>query len=87
MTRAIGLPVLQAKICKVKRVSFFGREVPVIMQNENGPCPLLGIANVLLLRNTLQLPSGAPDISQARLLALIAEYLLDSTQVRMRPFP
>ena len=66
---------------KIKRIPFFGREVPVVLQNENGPCPMLGIANVLLLRNAVQLPSGAPDISQARLLALIAEYLLDSTQV------
>lgn len=66
---------------KIKRSKFFGREVPIVLQNENGPCPLLGIANVLLLRNILQLPSAAPDVSQDRLLALIAEHLLDSAQV------
>lgn len=72
---------------KIKRVDFFGRrEVPVVLQNENGPCPLLAIANVLLLRNTLQLPSGAPDVSQERLLAVVAERLLDDTaQVWPRP--
>mmetsp|Transcript_8175 Transcript_8175/g.23462 ORF Transcript_8175/g.23462 Transcript_8175/m.23462 type:complete len:243 (+) Transcript_8175:272-1000(+) len=63
----------------IKRTRFFGRDVPIILQNENGPCPLLAIANVLLLRNVLQLPSGAQDISQSRLLSLIAEHLLDST--------
>ena len=66
---------------KIKRIQFFGREVPVVMQNDNGPCPMLAIANVLLLRNLVQLPSGAPDISQTRLLALITDHLLDSTEV------
>ena len=28
---------------KIKQISFFGRKAPIIMQNENGPCPLIGI--------------------------------------------
>lgn len=28
---------------KVKRISFLGSKRPIIMQNENGPCPLIGI--------------------------------------------
>jgi hypothetical protein len=36
------------------------------MQNKNGPCPLLAIANVLSLRNELKLPAGVRDITQAR---------------------
>jgi hypothetical protein len=36
------------------------------MQNKNGPCPLLAIANVLSLRNELKLPAGIRDITQAR---------------------
>jgi hypothetical protein len=35
------------------------------MQNKNGPCPLLAIANVLSLRNELKLPVGVRDITQA----------------------
>jgi hypothetical protein len=27
----------------VKHVSFLGRTVPILLQNENGPCPLLAI--------------------------------------------
>ena len=64
----------------VKRVSFLGREnVPIICQNENGPCPLLGIANVLLLRNVIQLegPSDRPEVSTGELMSLIAARLLD----------
>ena len=32
--------------------------VGIITQNENGPCPLLSIVNVLLLRGKLSLPDG-----------------------------
>uniref|UniRef100_A0A061R138 Protein fam63b-like n=1 Tax=Tetraselmis sp. GSL018 TaxID=582737 RepID=A0A061R138_9CHLO len=72
-------------IYKIKRVQFFGRQVPIILQNENGPCPLLAIANVLLLRNTIQLPEAASDISQDRLLGIIGEHLLDVTQEHVDP--
>ena len=65
---------------KVKRVSFFGRkDVPIICQNENGPCPLLAIANVLLLRNAIAL-EGSPDrpeVSTGELMSLLAARLLD----------
>lgn len=49
---------------KVKTVSFLGRRVPVMLQDVNGPCPLLAIANVLLLRNQLQLPAGVGEVAQ-----------------------
>lgn len=62
----------------IKRVHFFRREVPIIVQNKNGPCPLLAIANVLLLRNQLQLHQDAGQISEARLMSLVAERLLDT---------
>lgn len=51
-------------VYKLKRIDFFGRKVPVALQNENGPCPLLAIANILLLKKQIQLSEHAPDISQ-----------------------
>ena len=51
-------------VYKLKRIDFFGRKVPVALQNENGPCPLLAIANILLLKKQIELPEHAPDISQ-----------------------
>ena len=51
-------------ICIIKRIHFFGRSVKIVMQNENGPCPLLAIANVLSLRNELKLPAGIREITQ-----------------------
>ena len=35
---------------RTKRITYYGNELPILMQNENGPCPLLALANVLLLR-------------------------------------
>ncbi|KAJ0672224.1 putative MINDY deubiquitinase [Helianthus annuus] len=32
-----------------KPIRFFGNITPIILQNENGPCPLLAICNVLKL--------------------------------------
>ena len=45
-----------------------GRGVPVVMQSENGPCPLLAIANVLLLRGNISLPAGASEVTQVAAL-------------------
>lgn len=42
------------------------RTVPILLQDVNGPCPLIAIINVLLLRGTITLPAGAGEIPQAR---------------------
>ncbi|KAK1374438.1 ubiquitin carboxyl-terminal hydrolase MINDY-1-like [Heracleum sosnowskyi] len=63
---------------KTKLIQFFGRSTPIILQNDNGPCPLLAICNVLLLKNNLNLSPDIPEISQERLLSLVAERLIDS---------
>lgn len=49
---------------RVKMIAFKGRHVPIMLQDVNGPCPLLAIANVLLLRGQLQLPAGVGEVSQ-----------------------
>jgi len=51
-------------VYKLKRIDFFGRKVPIALQNENGPCPVLAIANILLLKKQIVLPEHAPDVSQ-----------------------
>lgn len=43
----------------------------IICQNENGPCPLIGIANVLLLRGDLSLSLDLSFISLDRLVELV----------------
>ncbi|EPS62484.1 hypothetical protein M569_12306 [Genlisea aurea] len=63
---------------RTKVVQFLGRTAPIILQNDNGPCPLLAICNVLSLKNNLNLSSDVPEISQEKLLSLVAERLIDS---------
>ncbi|KAL8543812.1 hypothetical protein ACS0TY_004391 [Phlomoides rotata] len=63
---------------KTKVVQFLGRTTPIILQNDNGPCPLLAICNVLSLKNSLNLSPDIPEVSQEKLLSLVAERLIDS---------
>jgi hypothetical protein len=51
-----------------------------VPQNLNGPCPLLAIANVLLLRNCIQIPESASRISTDSLLALVADFIVSSNR-------
>ncbi|XP_050263591.1 uncharacterized protein LOC126707901 isoform X1 [Quercus robur] len=73
-------PQQQVKECahKTKLIQFLGRTTPIVLQNDNGPCPLLAICNVLLLRNNLNLSPDTTEVSQEKLLSLVAERLIDS---------
>ncbi|XP_027913998.1 ubiquitin carboxyl-terminal hydrolase MINDY-2 isoform X1 [Vigna unguiculata] len=73
-------PLQPVKECvhKTKTIQFLGRTTPIVLQNDNGPCPLLAICNVLLLRNNLNLSPDIAEVSQEKLLSLVAERLIDS---------
>ncbi|XP_062074175.1 uncharacterized protein LOC133778306 [Humulus lupulus] len=73
-------PPAPVKECvhKTKLIQFLGRTTPIVLQNDNGPCPLLAICNILLLRNNLTLSSDVTEVSQEKLLSLVAERLIDS---------
>ncbi|XP_076920657.1 uncharacterized protein LOC143581857 [Bidens hawaiensis] len=71
-------PTVTEMMHKTKSIQFFGRTTPIVLQNDNGPCPLLAICNVLLLRNNLSLSSDVAEVSQEKLLSLVAERLIDS---------
>ena len=49
---------------RLKTIEFLGRRVPIVVQSENGPCPMLAIANIMLLRNQIHLSSVAPEVTQ-----------------------
>lgn len=66
---------------KIKRVSDQeGRLFQIVTQSLNGPCPLLAIVNVLLLRGNIVVPRNAPEISEESLVSLVAGWLLDRTE-------
>ena len=62
---------------RTKRVRVFDRDTTVVLQNENGPCPLLAVVNALALSGRLVLPSG-PRVAQSELLTLAAASLLEA---------
>lgn len=41
----------------IKWIEFNYEQLPILLQNVNGPCPLLAIFNILLLRKRVRLPS------------------------------
>lgn len=85
-------------VYSLKRIRFFQRDVPIVCQNENGPCPLLAIVNILSLRNQIKLPARAEHIDQVqghlipprsvhflwqeRLIALVADFLIESNALQ-----
>ncbi|CAG8452809.1 1308_t:CDS:2 [Funneliformis mosseae] len=55
------------------------RKLKVITQNENGPCPLLALCNVLLLRGDIEIkPYDRPTVTYDFLVELLGDYLLKS---------
>ena len=64
-----------ASSAKESNSSSQSTKTAIVTQNENGPCPLLSIVNVLLLRRKLTLPEGCEVISAEQLLEYIGEFL------------
>eukprot|EP00029_Vermamoeba_vermiformis_P010381 TRINITY_DN5426_c0_g1_i2.p1 TRINITY_DN5426_c0_g1~~TRINITY_DN5426_c0_g1_i2.p1 ORF type:complete len:376 (-),score=85.63 TRINITY_DN5426_c0_g1_i2:49-1176(-) len=60
---------------RLKKIRFNDREVMICLQNVNGPCPLLAIANILLLRGAISIHSDYSQISSEDLMALLGDYL------------
>ncbi|ESO97473.1 hypothetical protein LOTGIDRAFT_214327 [Lottia gigantea] len=62
----------------IKWIYFGNNQVPIITQNENGPCPLLAIVNVLLLKGKLTLASMVQMISSEQLMTYLGDYIIES---------
>lgn len=65
-------------IYHVKWIRFKGQKYPTVTQNVNGPCPLLSIVNILLLRGKVTLPEGCEVISSEQLMQRVGDTLLNS---------
>eukprot|EP00041_Stephanoeca_diplocostata_P031124 m.962687 g.962687 ORF g.962687 m.962687 type:complete len:662 (+) comp23892_c0_seq16:306-2291(+) len=60
----------------LRNINFGMRECTIVCQNENGPCPLLAICNVLLLRGTITLDPTCGYIDTATLVQTLTDVLL-----------
>eukprot|EP00744_Colponema_vietnamica_P014011 GILI01019639.1.p1 GENE.GILI01019639.1~~GILI01019639.1.p1 ORF type:complete len:475 (-),score=29.46 GILI01019639.1:31-1398(-) len=63
---------------RIRRISFFNQVVPIMMQNENGPCPLLALANVLLLRQSIRIHPDVAEVTHDYLVELVGNHLIHS---------
>jgi len=68
----------QADNYKLKRIDFNNKKVAIVLQNTNGPCPLLAVANVLLMRGDIIIHADKSVVSADELLGRVGEYLLDT---------
>uniref|UniRef100_A0A914UQZ2 Ubiquitin carboxyl-terminal hydrolase n=1 Tax=Plectus sambesii TaxID=2011161 RepID=A0A914UQZ2_9BILA len=64
------------QIYHVKWIDFYKTKTPIVTQNENGPCPMLAIMNVLLLRGQVDLPPEAEVVTGAQLIERLGDCIL-----------
>jgi hypothetical protein len=64
-------------VYSIKRASYNGKNIAYLLQGANGPCPLLAICNVLLLKGELSIADGRADIEFQTLIQQVANLLLE----------
>ena len=57
---------------------FIGKKVPIVTQNQNGPCPLIAIINVLLLSGKITLDSTAEVVTSSQLMGYLGDIVLQT---------
>ncbi|CAH6874754.1 ubiquitin carboxyl-terminal hydrolase MINDY-2 [Phodopus roborovskii] len=62
----------------IKWIQWKEENTPIITQNENGPCPLLAILNVLLLAWKVKLPPMMEIITAEQLMEYLGDYMLEA---------
>ncbi|KAM6981243.1 ubiquitin carboxyl-terminal hydrolase MINDY-2 [Aplochiton taeniatus] len=65
-------------IYHIKWIKWKDDNTPIITQNENGPCPLLAIMNVLLLAWKVKMPPMMEIITAEQLMEYLGDYILDA---------
>ncbi|XP_044139228.1 ubiquitin carboxyl-terminal hydrolase MINDY-2 isoform X1 [Bufo gargarizans] len=62
----------------IKWIRWKEQSTPIVTQNENGPCPLLAIMNVLLLAWKVKLPPMMEIITVEQLMEYLGDYILEA---------
>ncbi|CAH1252037.1 MINDY2 [Branchiostoma lanceolatum] len=63
---------------QVKWIKWKGKDTPIVTQNENGPCPLLALMNVLFMTWKVQLPPGTEVVTSDQLMDYLGDCILSS---------
>ncbi|XP_041259932.1 ubiquitin carboxyl-terminal hydrolase MINDY-1 [Onychostruthus taczanowskii] len=69
------------ELYRVKWIRWKGQRTAVVTQSQNGPCPLLALINVLLLRWKVKLPPQTEVVTAEELMAHLGDCIL-ATQPR-----
>jgi len=65
-------------IYHLKWIMWHEKKIPIVTQNENGPCPLIAISNILLLRGKIILPSVMEIVTAKELMDYIGDMILQN---------
>ncbi|XP_028394238.1 ubiquitin carboxyl-terminal hydrolase MINDY-1-like [Dendronephthya gigantea] len=60
----------------VKWITWKGMKTAIVTQNDNGPCPLLAIINILLLRRVIEFPSMQEMVTTQQLMDYLGDVVL-----------
>lgn len=63
---------------RIKDIVFLGSARRILLQSANGPCPLLALCNVLLLRNQISISQDARYISFNELVDMVSAFLFEA---------
>lgn len=65
----------------IKQIQFGVLHVSIVLQDRDGPCPLIAIANTLLLRGEIGLPRNQATITHNALVKLLRDYAMQINRV------
>ena len=60
----------------VKWIKWKGLKTPIVTQNDNGPCPLLAIINILLLRRAIEFSTMQEMVTASQLMEYLGDHVL-----------
>ncbi|KAL9287796.1 putative MINDY deubiquitinase [Arabidopsis thaliana] len=65
---------------KTKKILYRGQRCNIILQDKNGPCPLIAICNVLILKHGINLDTYNSQVSEEDLVNLVIDVLDDTDE-------
>lgn len=67
----------KSSVYHIKWITWKNQKTPIITQNENGPCPLIAIMNVLILKSKVTLPPMIEMITSSQLMEYVGDCILE----------
>ena len=76
--KQLSLPHHLSGVHQLKWLPWKDSFLPIVTQNENGPCPLVALTNVLLLRGSMAIEPGETVVTVQQLSDMLGACLLES---------